>query len=30
VERMRFRPAQIGGRDVRVRATLPIQFRLNR
>lgn len=25
-ERMRFRPAQVGGRDVRVRVTLPIQF----
>jgi TonB family protein len=28
VERMRFRPAQVDGRDVRVRVTLPIQFQV--
>jgi TonB family protein len=28
VERMRFSPAEVGGRRVRVRATLPIQFQI--
>jgi TonB family protein len=30
VERLRFRPAQLGGQDVRVRVSLPIRFNLNR